>query len=399
MNGKVVLFGAGATGRGHVGLLAWQAGCELVLVDKNLDLVERLRQSGSYTVRLYGAREPSGGMGCQDVKVSGYRIYDASEREAVAHEIVTADLVLTAVFDQNLEDVARTLSMAVCYCKEAERQQSLNCIACENMMDSSSSLGRHVARYLDEADKETFERIFAFPDCMISRVVPQPKSDPLQIITEDYNEWTVRAETYKGPKPVNWTFFELVNNQTARLERKLFIHNGGHAVCGYFGFHRGHQYIHEAIADPFVARQVMGALDELGVIVQRRHGFSVEEIQVYKEDLGRRGSIAEMQDEIRRVVRDPLRKLSPRERLVAPALLAVEYGLPRGWIVQGISAALHYYTPADEQSVQLANRLDREGLSEVLADICGIPAVSPLHTEIQEAWQAWDDQKWQRRAG
>ena len=49
-----------------------------------------------------------------------------------------------------------------------------------------------------------------------------------------------------------------------------------------------------------------------------------------------------MRDEILRVVRDPIRKLSPRERLVAPAQLAVEYDLPRRWIVKAIVAALHY---------------------------------------------------------
>jgi mannitol-1-phosphate 5-dehydrogenase len=303
------------------------------------------------------------------------------------------------VFDQNLEDVARTLRLAVGLCRQANRQEPLNCIACENMMDSSSSLGKHVERGLDEAERAAFERVFAFPDCMISRVVPQPKPDPLQIITEDYNEWTVRAESFKGQKPEAWMFFELVPNQTARLERKLFIHNGGHAVCGYFGFQRGHQYIHEAIADPLVARQVGGALDELGEIVRRKHGFSANEIEDYKMDLGRRGAIAEMKDEIRRVVRDPMRKLSQRERLVAPALLAVEYGLPRQWIVQGICAALRCQQPEDAQSVLLANRLQEQGLPKVLVEVCGIPPSSPLQEEILAAWQSWDERTWQGRSG
>ena len=108
---------------------------------------------------------------------------------------------------------------------------------------------------------------------------------------------------------------ELVDNQSARLERKLFVHNGGHAVCGYVGFHRQHRYVHEAVADPVVARHVLGALDELGDIVQRKHGFSAESIDAYKKDLCLRGAVPEMRDEILRVVRDPIRKLSARERL------------------------------------------------------------------------------------
>ena len=69
---------------------------------------------------------------------------------------------------------------------------------------------------------------------------------------------------FRGDKPAALAALELVDNQSARLERKLFIHNGGHAVCGYLGFHRGHRYIHEAVADPEVARHVIAALDRAG---------------------------------------------------------------------------------------------------------------------------------------
>lgn len=387
---KVVLFGAGATGRGHVGLLAWQAGFELVLVEKRPDLVDALRKAGRYTVRLYGGEGSSGPGSYHEVQVSSFRVYPAEEREAIAAEIADADLVLTAVFDQNLPDVALTLALATAACRRAGRERSLNVIACENMMDSSSNLGKHVRSRLAGEDLAALDRLFGFPDCMISRVVPRPEPDPLLIITEDYNEWTARAEAFKGAKPAGLDALELVDNQTARLERKLFIHNGGHAVCGYVGFHRGCQFIHEAVADPVVLQHVAGALDELGEVIRRKHGFSAESIDAYKRDLGRRGAVPEMRDEVQRVVRDPIRKLSPKERLVAPALLAVDYGLPRTWIVRGIVAALKYRHPSDAQSLQLAQKLEQDGLPSVLSEVCGLPASTPLQAEILAAWQDWN---------
>jgi mannitol-1-phosphate 5-dehydrogenase len=222
---------------------------------------------------------------------------------------------------------------------------------------------------------------------MISRVVPRPEPDPLLIVAEDYNEWTARAESFCGPPLIALAALELVDNQTARLERKLFVHNGGHAVCGYVGFHRGHRYVHEAVADPVVAQHVLGALDELGQVVRRKWGFSAEAIAAYQQDFCRRGAIPEMRDEILRVVRDPMRKLSPRERLVAPAVLGVDYGLPRQWIVQGIVAALRYRHSQDPSSLALAERLERDGLPAVLESVCGLTPVSTLSREIQQAWQ------------
>ncbi len=105
---KIVIFGAGATGRGHVGLLAWQAGFEIVFVDKKAALVDALRQ-GRYTVKLYGEAP-------QEITVSGYRVYHAADRAAVADEIRDARLVLTAVFDQNLADVAETIALGISAC-------------------------------------------------------------------------------------------------------------------------------------------------------------------------------------------------------------------------------------------------------------------------------------------
>jgi mannitol-1-phosphate 5-dehydrogenase len=379
---KIVVFGAGATGRGHVGLLAWQAGFEIVLVDKKPELVDALKRQGRYTVKLYGER-------FQEIAVSGYRAYHSLERAAIAEEIPGAALVLTAVFDQNLSDAAQTIALGLSASTRAGRSEPLNCIACENMMDSSTQLGQHVRGRLAGKELAWCEEYAGFPDCMISRIVPRPEPDPLVIVAEDYNEWTVRAEAFRGPKPAALAALELVDNQSARLERKLFIHNGGHATCGYFGFHRGHKYIHEAVADPVVAECVLGTLDELGAVVQRKWGFSPESIDAYKQDLCRRGAVAEMRDEILRVVRDPIRKLSLRERLVTPANLAVQYGLPRMWIVKAIVAAMRYRHPQDPQSVALAEQLAQRGIAHVLDNVCGIAADSPLAAEVASAWQAW----------
>ena len=382
MAGKIVVFGAGATGRGHVGLLAWQAGFEIDLVDEDSDLIELLQRSGQYKVKVYG-------QGCNEIIVTGCKYYHSSECEAIASEISDSVLVLTSVFDQNLPDVAKTIAMAASVCRTAGRNTPLNFVACENMQDSSSTLGRYVRTNLSGDDLTYCDDYFGFPDCMISRVVPKPEDDQLVIVAEDYNEWTARADAFKGEKPAALTALELVDNQTARLERKFFIHNGGHAVCGYIGFHRGHEFVHQAVADAVVAEHVLGALDELGQIVQKKHRFSPNSIKEYQQDLCVRGAIPEIRDRILRVVRQPIRKLSSKERLVAPAMLALEYGLPRTWIVKGIVAALKYSHPADEQSLEIEKKLHSKRLGAVLEEVCGIGKDSSLSKEIEQAWNDW----------
>ena len=380
---KVVVIGAGATGRGHVGLLAWQAGAHVVFVDANEGLVRALQQAGAYRVHIHDGKT------CRQVVVRGADYLAAAQREAVSRHLADADLALTAVFDQNLPDVAITVALAARRCREAGRTRPLNFIACENMQHSSSTLGRQVRDALTGEDLDYCLRYFGFPDCMISRVVPQPECDPLVITAEDYNEWTARRQDFKGQSPAWLTALELVDNQDARLERKLFMHNGGHAICGYLGFHYGHSYIHEAVADPRVARCVAAACDQLGEVVRRKHGFPAPALEEYKNDLYRRGAIPEMRDQILRVVRQPLRKLGAQERLVAPARLAFQYGLPRGQIVRGIVAALKYQHPGDPQSLEMQRAIQQQGLPGLLSKVSRLAPGEPLLAEIEEAWAAW----------
>lgn len=86
------------------------------------------------------------------------------------------------------------------------------------MQDSSSTLGGHVRDMLSAEDLEYCDRYFGFPDCMISRIVPKPEPDSLVVVAEDYNEWTARAEDFKGAKPQALSALELVDSQTARLD-------------------------------------------------------------------------------------------------------------------------------------------------------------------------------------
>ncbi|OHB66072.1 MAG: hypothetical protein A2Y77_17620 [Planctomycetes bacterium RBG_13_62_9] len=375
---KAVIFGAGAAGRGLIGLLFSQAGYHVTFVDIRDDLVAALRDSGGYRVlihRLDGGRA--------EHTVQGFHVLHAADRQAVAREIAGAELVLTAVFVQNLPDVAQTVALGIEQCRRMGRQQPLNCIACENVNNSSTVLARHVGDRLRAEDLAWCEALAGFPDCMINRVVPAP-TDLLRLETEDYCEWTADLGGFKGEPPAGLDFIEWVDNQDARLDRKLMVYNGSHAACAYFAFPRGHTWIHEAAADPDVIRLVDGTLHELAAVVQRRHGFSDTQMDDYKRDFWRRCRNQGLRDTIVRVGRDPIRKLGRHDRLIAPAKLAQQYALPRAHILRAVLAALRFQYPDDPQSIELARRLARDGLRKTLCAISSLPPDDPLLDELRD---------------
>ena len=386
MKGTVLIFGAGATGRGHLGALCHEEGWALTFVERDRDLVNALASAGSYAVELVGTSP-------RTLLVEGFRMLDVADVEGVAEEFARAAVVLTAVLPENLEAIAPALAEGIRRRAADGRGEAVNVIACENMQRGSTALRAMVERQLLPEERKSALSLIGFPDAMISRIVPRPKGDGLRLVAEDYNEWVVRKRDFVGEKP-GLAAMDLVSDFDARLERKLFMHNGAHAVCAYLAFQRRHRYIHEAVADAAVARAVVGALDEIGEVVRRRHRFSCKSIDEYKRSFVERGKIAELADEVARVVRNPARKLAGDERLLGPAALAETYGLERENIVLGIAAALAYRCEEDAQAREVCRLIEEKGARGALAVLSGLSAADPLCREVEQAFHDAPWTKW-----
>lgn len=378
---RVMILGAGSSGRGHLGQLAHEAGWELVLVDNDATLVSAMQKAGRYTVRLCRATDE------RTAIIDNLLMYHSSDTATLVQEGLTISLLLTCLFSHNLHEVAPLAAVIISARAAAGIDTPLNIICCENMQHSSSLFKSQVLPLLSADARAYAERLVGFPDCMISRVVPLATENPLELLAEDYNEWTVDAAGYVGPS-VDLPAMELVTNQDARLARKFFMHNSTHAICAYWGFHHGHTYIHEAVADPAVLNHVVSAIGELAHVVSRHYGFTYEETRAYGLELGPRGAIAALKDRILRVVRDPLRKLSREERFVAPAVMAIEDGTPCDELVAGIAATLRYFHPDDPQAVAMHERLQTDSLECAIPAILGLPIAHPLVERVIAHYQA-----------
>ncbi len=372
---KILLFGAGSTGRGHLNALLFENGYRnLVFVDKDTKLVNALKKSRKYTLHLLGAKE-------RTVEITDFDILDRTEESQIIESFVTSEIVLTAVIAENLPNVAEILAKAISERNRRGITTWQNVIACENLENATSFLKKCTCEHLTESEKNYCESYIGFPDAMISRVVPLVKEDPLSMVAEDYNEWVVRKSAFKGADP-KIPFITLVDQLEAFLEKKLWIHNGGHATVAYAGFINGHQYIHQAVADPEIGLLVGKVLDEIGDVIQHKHGFPKEEITHYKNDLGPRGAIAEMKDEILRVVRDPIRKLGIHDRLIAPAIYAEKNRFANENMIKSIRNIFRYENPNDPEAVKMHQVIADKGLRFFLEETIGLKNEKSLVDKI-----------------
>ncbi|MCX7935385.1 MAG: mannitol-1-phosphate 5-dehydrogenase, partial [Planctomycetota bacterium] len=169
----------------------------------------------------------------------------------------------------------------------------------------------------------------------------------------------------------------------AYVERKLYIHNYGHAAAAYLGHLAGKRFIWECMADAAIRSEIEPAMRESGEALRRRYPaeFSAAAQEEHIQDLLRRFHNRALGDTVFRVGRDLRRKLAPGDRCLGTLRLLQSEGLSLDRVCHIIAAALRF-SAADENGKRLPEDEDvltevaRQGPEKVLVSLCGLDAVS-----------------------
>ena len=129
-------------------------------------------------------------------------------------------------------------------------------------------------------------------------------------------------------------------------------------------------------------------MEESGAVLIKRYGFDADKHAAYIQKILGRFENPYLKDDVERVGRQPLRKLSAGDRLIKPLLGTLEYNLPHANLVQGIAAAMHYRSEEDPQAQELAQLIAEKGPQAALAQVSGLDADSPVVQEAVNAYQS-----------
>lgn len=385
---KAIHFGAGNIGRGFIGPLLVDSGYHVVFADVNKDVIAQLNDQDSYDVLVLDEEDE------QHETISDVSgVVSTSDDVLRTFADPAVDLVTTAVGPAILEKIAPTIARGLHARREADAGP-LNIIACENMVNQTSTLRKHVFAALADDDKSWVGENVGFANCSVDRIVPpfDPKDggSALDVGVEGFYEWVVDENAlHRTPLDVRLKGIRLTSDLQAYIERKLFTLNCGHAITAYLGFLKGYATIDEAIRDDGIRGTVRNALlNEGGAALRRRHNFDEKEYGQYVEKTLDRFANPKLKDDVVRVGRQPLRKLEKGDRLLGPAHMAREYGLPIDNLAKGIAAAFLYDVPDDKQSVELQKKVEQQGIEKAVAEITGFEEGSEEHRKILDAYAA-----------
>ena len=138
-------------------------------------------------------------------------------------------------------------------------------LCCDNLPDNGRTLARLLGQWLGARSHGLagwVERECACPGTMIDRIVPattSPDLDDLEarlglrdegaVFTEPFSQWVIE-DRFAGSRPA-WDKVgaQLVRDVAPYETAKLRMLNGAHSALAYLGLERGHEYVHQAIAD------------------------------------------------------------------------------------------------------------------------------------------------------
>ena len=377
---KAIQFGAGNIGRGFIGAVLEQAGYHVVFADVNEQVVARINSDRAYTVQIMDTV-------CEQMRITDISAMDSRSPELAA-QIAGAELVTTAVGLTVLPRIAGAIAAGIAARRDAGVTEPLNVIACENGVRATTQLREAVLKHLDEAQRDWCEQYVGFPDCSVDRIVPPVKSEnPIDVVVERFFEWNVERAAFKGAVP-EIPGMNPADNLIAYIERKLFTLNTGHAITAYLGRMKGYMTICQSISDEHIHTIVKAAMRESGRGLVALYGFDRDAHFAYIDKIIGRFRNPYLCDDVTRVGREPLRKLSAGARLVRPILTARRYGIGTPDLLLGVGAALHYDNPEDVQSVEMRRLVEKEGVKAALARIASLPDTDPL---LPLAAQAYDE--------
>ncbi|OPZ08640.1 MAG: Mannitol-1-phosphate 5-dehydrogenase [candidate division BRC1 bacterium ADurb.BinA292] len=369
----LVQFGAGNIGRSLVGQLFSASGYEVVFIDAVPAIIEALNRERRYKVVTKGKTLPGQS---PETLVEHVRGILATETEAVAEAVARADVIGTAVGPAVLPRIMPAIAAGL-----RRRERPISIILCE----AASHMTDGLRKLLPEGFP--LEDWVGLVETSIGKMVPimpteARRRDPLEVWAEAYNTIIADREGFIGEPPAV-AGLVCKRNFAPWVDRKLFIHNLGHAAAAYHGFLRGHTYVWECARDAEVRRLVQGAMRESAEALVRAHPgeFTRDDQAAHIEDLLERFENEALGDTVFRVGRDLPRKLAPDDRCIGALRLCQREGVEPAAIVGVIAAALHFKARDEHGELFPADaafhaRLASAGPETVLREVAGLVAAA-----------------------
>jgi mannitol-1-phosphate 5-dehydrogenase len=330
---SIVIFGAGKIGRSFIGQLFSNGGYEVVFVDIDRFLVKEINYQKEYNVIIKGEKE-------KRIPIFNVRAVHFSDDDAILDELDTADIAAVSVGQKGLPLVIPVLARSLERRQHRKPGSPIDLIIAENMRDSDTFIRQELMKLLPV--NFSLEKSIGLIETSIGKMVPlmsqeQINQNSLAVFAEEYNTLILSRKDFLNPIP-SLPGLAPKENIKAWVDRKIFVHNFGHAALAFLAAIKKPDYIFtwEALADTDLYNEVFETMKEASNILNSMYPeeFTKEDLENHILDLLKRFANKALGDTLYRVGCDLSRKLGPEDRIVPLIRVSCNKGLPHKRILK-----------------------------------------------------------------
>jgi mannitol-1-phosphate 5-dehydrogenase len=325
--------------------------------------------------------------------VKNVRAVHAKEIEVVVEEITSADLISTSVGKAALPKIIPTIARGILERYNRDPENVIDIIIAENLQDGAQFFTESLGKSLPV--EFPIKDFIGLVETSIGKMVPIMKKedvskDPLWVFGESYNQLILANKGLKKRLPLSENI-SLVNNIQAYVDRKLYIHNLGHASAAYLGYQymSAIEYLGEVMENNEVEKDVREAMLQSAAALRAEYPeeFSSGDLSDHVEDLIERFKNKALEDSVFRVGRDLSRKLEKSDRLMGAILLCAEHKLPYDAICRAVVAGFGFKARDENGNMfsgdeVLHQRLETEGIEGILRTVCHLDDGNALERDV-----------------
>ena len=344
---KIVVVGAGKTGRGFIARLLQEANEEVIFVDKDETLVNDLNTSGEFKVSFFGnVREA--------YQVSNFKAYTWETAD-----LEDAELILVSVGGQNLKDVGESLS------KLLKDERHYYIITAENASHPSKTLREAIGK----------DNISVSESTVFCTTI---EDGGLNINSENYPYLQCDADLLEGYVPAARTL-KPIGNFSNFLTRKLYTYNAASCVIAYLGWKKGYSNYADAANDEEILELLDKNYEVTNRVLCKEFGYEEEDQKEFAALSKAKFCDRTIVDTVARNARDPQRKLGGAERIIGPIKLMHKYGEDASVLEQTAAAAILYDN--DGEDAWRVIKAEKT-VGQILTDICGLEESDVIYQNI-----------------
>lgn len=298
---KVVVIGAGQTGRGYLGRYLFENNYDFAFIDKNEELVRLMQEDKAFSIHFYKKdRTP--------LYVENFETYLSHSKEATK-KIHEADLIFTCVFEENLKDVALQL-------KEGLKGKDKTTEICT--AENGINPGKILKKYLNEYEVYAPYKIgMTAVFCSTIKIA----STRLDILSMNMDWFPYDADNLE---PFGFKGEEKVHNFTQLLQRKIWTYNCLAGIISYCGYIKGYEIYGDAANENEIKQLQLDILEELNPALQDYFNISKEDQEAFAQRAFEKMIDKSIYDLCMKTARAAFRKLGPTERIMSPMKILLE---------------------------------------------------------------------------